>query len=102
MFNDFIKKLRSKSASEKNRIAIFISGAITLFFVLIWFFLFNQPKNDKLVKNRSGSEDFKPLFLIFKNIEEGFGDIKQNTKDYKASISEISSQESIEKELTVE
>lgn len=88
MFSGLIKNLRTKPDSVKNRIAIFASTFFTVIVLAVWFFVFQKPKEEKIVKNNSDAEDFKPLFLIFKNAKDGFQDIKDNAQNYKANVAD--------------
>ncbi len=82
---DFINKLRTKSDATKNKIAIGAALGFTLIIVGGWFLGMKNARTEEVVKEKSASEDLKPLFLIFKNAKEGIKNVKTNVEEYKAN-----------------
>ncbi len=89
--NDFLNKIRSKPDNVKKNFALLGAGLVTFLIVGTWMLVIKNEKTEKVVKERSVSEDIKPLVLIFKNAKEGISNMRQEAKgvmNFKANIIE--------------
>lgn len=81
--SNIIHKIRAKSPETKHKLAVGSALVITAMIVSVWMLAMGNSKTDEIAKENSTSEDLKPLFMIFKNAKEGFGDIKASAASYK-------------------
>lgn len=75
--------LKNKPDDVRNRAAIFIAISLTVLIVGIWFMVVKNQKTEEEVKNRSVSEDIKPLMMIFGGAKEKFQEVKTNINSTK-------------------
>ncbi len=83
-----LEDARSKSASEKNKIALITAAVLTALIVGIWYLALRDVPEDTAVKENSTAESLKPLFLIFKGAKEEMTEIRKDVKNYKEESKE--------------
>lgn len=79
----FVQNLKQKPQDVKNRIAIISAMSVTLLIVGVWLLVKQNTKTDEEILKRSGSEDLKPLMMIFGNAKESFNKVKTNINSSK-------------------